>query len=204
MPALPAKKLILIVGPTAVGKTNLSIALAKKLGTEIISADSRQIFKELTIGTAKPSQQEMAGVAHHFINIKSIDDEYDAGQFGREALDLIRTLLETHNHLIVCGGSGLYLKALTEGFDDMPEIPEGLRESINEEYEAKGLGWLQEEVKRVDPEYFSEVDKMNPHRLIRALEINRASGKPVSFFRKKEKNVHEFSIIKIGLELPRE
>ncbi len=198
------KKLIVIVGPTAVGKTKLAIHLAAQLKTEIISADSRQIFKELEIGTAKPTPAELAMVPHHFINCKSIEEEYDAGQFARDALAMATRLFLTHDQVIVCGGSGLYIRALTEGFDEMPEIPEGLRASIVKEYEAKGLMWLQQRVEELDPEYFEMVDRQNPHRLIRALEINLASGAPVAAWRKKERTIHPFDIVKVGVELDRD
>lgn len=198
------KKLIAIVGPTAVGKTAVAIELAERLKTEIISADSRQIFKEMEIGTAKPSAEELARVRHHFINIKSIDEEYNAGQFGRDAMEVIEKLFNVHDRLILCGGSGLYVKALLEGFDEMPEIPAGLREAISAEYELKGLAWLQREVELADPDYYSKVDVNNPHRLIRALELNRASGQSVGSLRKKGKKELPFEVIKIGLELPRE
>jgi tRNA dimethylallyltransferase len=204
MNANSTKRLIVIVGPTAVGKTKLAIDLALRWKTEIISADSRQIYKELEIGTAKPTASELATVPHHFINFKSIEEDYDAGQFGRDAMEVLTRLFVKHDQIIVCGGSGLYIKALTEGFDAMPVIPEGMRESIVKEYELKGLDWLQQEVEKVDPEYFEIVDRQNPHRLIRALEINRASGKPMSEWRKKEKIQHPFQIIKIGIELDRE
>jgi tRNA dimethylallyltransferase len=198
------KKLIAIVGPTAVGKTAVAIELAERLKTEIISADSRQIFKEMEIGTAKPSAEELARVKHHFINIKSIEEQYDAGQYGREALELVNQLFVKFDRLILCGGSGLYVKALLEGFDEMPEIAEGVREKIIQEYNFNGLEWLQKEVEKVDPEYFSEVDVKNPQRLMRALELYRASGKPLSVLRKKQKKELPFEVIKIGLELPRE
>jgi tRNA dimethylallyltransferase len=199
-----AKKLIAIVGPTAVGKTALAIELAERLKTEIISADSRQIFREMEIGTAKPSAEELARVRHHFINIKSVEEDYNAGQFGRDAMEVIEKLFEDHDRLILCGGSGLYMKALLEGFDEMPEIPAGLREAIIEEYELKGLAWLQREVEHADSDYYAKVDVNNPHRLIRALELNRASGQSVGSFRKKSKKELPFEVIKIGLELPRE
>lgn len=194
----------MIVGPTAVGKTHVAIQLAQKLHTEIISADSRQIYRELEIGTAKPSPEELQSVPHHFINIKSIDEEYDAGQFGRDALAVIEKLFQQRDAVIVCGGSGLYVKAITDGFDEMPEIPKGLRDSINREFQSNGLEWLQKKVAEVDPDYFAIVDKKNPHRLIRALEINYTSGKTVGEWRKKEKKSHPFQIIKIGLELERD
>jgi tRNA dimethylallyltransferase len=199
-----SKKLIVIVGPTAVGKTAVSIQLAICFKTEIISADSRQIYKELGIGTAKPSVEELAKVNHHFINTHSIEQDYDAGAYGRDALNLIHALFKKYDTLILCGGSGLYIKAVLEGFDDMPEIPHGIRDQINAEYELKGLSWLQQELKELDPAYFEQVDTNNPHRLIRALELFRASGQKASRLRAKEKRVHEFEIVKIGLEVERE
>ena len=198
------KTLVVIVGPTAVGKTAVAIALAEKWKTEIISADSRQIFKELEIGTAKPTMAELNKVAHHFINIKSIEQEYDAGKFGEEARLKIDALFERLNVLILCGGSGLYIKSLLEGFDEMPEIPVGMREAIIKEYDEKGLGWLQRELQQLDAEYFDQVDQQNPHRLIRGIEINRASGKNVNEFRIRLKRDLPFEVIKIGLELPKE
>ncbi len=199
-----ARKLIVIVGPTAVGKTSAAIRLAQHLGTEIISADSRQIYKELEIGTAKPTRKELLQVSHHFINIKSITEDYDAGQFGRDALQLIHQLFEKYDNLILCGGSGLYVKAVTEGFDDMPKVAEGLREKIIKEYEAKGLLWLQEQVEAADPDYFAIVDQKNPQRLMRALELNYSTGQPMTELRKKNKISHSFEIVKVGLELDRE
>jgi len=198
------KQLIVIAGPTAVGKTDVAIRLAEELKTEIISADSRQIFKELRIGTAKPTVQELARVQHHFIGNKSIHEEYDAGQYGRDALELIHELFKKYDQLILCGGSGLYVKAVCEGFDDLPDIPEGMRAEIVKEYEDKGLEWLQQEVKEKDPAYYSVVDQRNPHRLIRALELIRATNQTVAALRKKKKIIHDFDIVKTGLELDRE
>ncbi|NOS91659.1 MAG: tRNA (adenosine(37)-N6)-dimethylallyltransferase MiaA [Cyclobacteriaceae bacterium] len=197
-------KLIVVVGPTAVGKTTAAIHLASRLNTEIISADSRQLFKELTIGTAKPTLEELAAVPHHFINYKSIEEDYDAATYGEEAYQLIVRLFQQHETLVLCGGSGLYVKALLEGFDEMPEIPEGLREAITHDFHEKGLVWLQEEMRNTDPEYFAQVDTQNPQRLMRGLEIVRASGKPVMYFRKRNKKVLPFQVVKYGLELPRE
>ncbi len=199
-----SKNLIVIAGPTAVGKTGVALLLAEYFKTEIISADSRQIYKELEIGTAKPYSQELTSVPHHFINTHSIEQSYDAGAFGRDALTLIHTLFKKYDKLILCGGSGLYIKAVLDGFDEMPKIPSGMREQIITEYELKGLDWLQQEVRQVDQDYFEQVDTNNPHRLIRALELFRASGQKASQLRVKEKRKHDFSIIKIGLELARE
>jgi len=198
------KKLIVIVGPTAVGKTALAIRLAQHFNTEIISADSRQIYRELDIGTAKPSMEELSLVKHHFINSHSIHDDCDAGAYGRDALALVHSLFEKFDYLILCGGSGLYVRALLEGFDEMPPVPDGLREQINKEYEANGLSWLQAHVKQVDPDYYEVVDIQNPHRLIRALELYRAWQKPMHELRKQKKLEHPFQIVKIGLELERE
>jgi tRNA dimethylallyltransferase len=206
LPALKeeTKKLIVVVGPTAVGKTAVAIALAKTFQTEIISADSRQIFKELNIGTAKPSAAELEEVPHHFVNTHSIKEEYDAAQYGRDALALITTLFLKYNDLIVCGGSGLYIKAICEGFDDIPEIPQGVREELTQHYTQFGIEWLQSKMSQLDPDHFPEIDQKNPHRMIRALEVKMSTGLSISHFRKKNKLKHPFKIIKIGLELPRE
>ena len=198
------KKLIVIVGPTAVGKTAVAIKLAQFYTTEIISADSRQIFKELNIGTAKPTPAEMKLVPHHFINCKSISDDYDAAQFSRDALPLITTLFKQYDTVILCGGSGLYVKAVCEGFDDIPETAKGVREELIQNYELYGLDWLQDKMKQLDPDHFYDMDSKNPHRLIRSLEVKITTGLSIASFRTKNKMHHPFSLIKIGLELPRE
>ncbi|GHN00951.1 tRNA dimethylallyltransferase 1 [Cytophagales bacterium WSM2-2] len=198
------KRLIVIVGPTAVGKTAAAISVAEKLGTEIVSADSRQVFKELNIGTAKPSTDELRKVVHHFISNKSIHDDFDAGKYGREALALIKSLFTRFEHLVMVGGSGLYIKAALEGFDDMPEVRQGLREEITKEFLDKGLSWLQEQVEKADPDYFSSVDKQNPQRLMRALELLRSTDKSMGDLRVKKKMEHPFEVIKIGLNVSRE
>jgi len=199
-----SKKLIVIVGPTAVGKTEIALRLAEYFRTEIISADSRQIYRELKIGTAKPTTEELARVHHHFINTHSITQDYDAGEYGREALSRIHQLFEIHDTLIMCGGSGLYIQAVLEGFDEMPEIPAGTREKIVDEFKSKGLPWLQKEVEAADPDYFADVDSKNPQRLMRALELYRVTNIPVKQLRKKTKLEHSFEVIKIGLEVSRE
>ncbi|HEV8514337.1 MAG TPA: tRNA (adenosine(37)-N6)-dimethylallyltransferase MiaA [Cyclobacteriaceae bacterium] len=198
------KKLIVIAGPTAVGKTAAAISVAEKLRTEIVSADSRQIFKELNIGTAKPSPEELKKVTHHFIGNKSIHENYDAGQYGRDAIALINQLFEKYDWLVMVGGSGLYIKAALEGFDEMPGVPDGLRKKITEEYQANGLVWLQDEVEQADPDFFSMVDRQNPQRLMRALELIRSSGKTIQSLRGKNKSELPFEVIKIGLNIPRE
>ncbi len=201
---MKGKRLIVMVGPTAVGKTGLAIRLASQLRTEIISADSRQVFRELEIGTARPSPEELAQVPHHFVGIKSIQEEYDAGQYGRDALETIDRLFEKHDVVILCGGSGLYVKAVCEGFDDLPSVPDGVREKIMAEYSEKGLTWLQKQVEENDPDYFMTVDQRNPHRLVRALELHYATGKPIGELRQKKKQERDFAIVKIGLELERD
>lgn len=204
MSVTPRKRLIVVVGPTAVGKTHLSIQLAKRFETEIISADSRQIFRELTIGTAKPTQAELAAVIHHFIDHQSIHEPYDSGRYGEEALAKMESLFQSLDQLILCGGSGLYIKSVLEGFDEMPAIPDGIRKQVIEDFQREGLAWLQSEVERSDPDYYAEMDTKNPQRLMRALEIIRATGSPASTFRKSNKRQLPFEVVKIGLESNRE
>lgn len=192
------------MGPTAVGKTHLAIRVAQHYKTEIISADSRQIYKELEIGTAKPSTDELKLVNHHFVNSKSIQEVYDAGKFGTEAREVVDRLFMNHDQVVMCGGSGLYIKAVIEGFDKLPDVPDEIRTKIIEAYDKKGLTWLQEEVALHDPDYFEVVDKRNPQRLMRALEIINSTGKKFSGFLKKKKNELPFAVAKIGLELDRE
>jgi len=196
---------VILAGPTAVGKTALSIHLAQRFQTEIISADSRQFYIETEIGTAKPSKKEMDGVPHHFINSHSIYDDYNVGQFEKDALKLLDELFDQHDVVFVVGGSGLYVKALCEGIDEMPAIPVEVRQNLNTEYEQNGIEYLQKKVEECDPEYYETVDQLNPQRLIRALELYRATGKNMSFYRAQEKQLERpFNIIKIGLERPRE
>ena len=196
--------LILIVGPTAVGKTDLCINLAKKFNTEIISCDSRQFYREMNLGTAKPTKQELEQVPHHFINSLSIEDSYDVKMFEKDAIELLEELFRKHQLVIMTGGSGLFADAVVDGLDEMPALEPSIREGVIQDYEAKGLEFLQEEVKRNDPEYFDKVDQNNPQRLMRALEIFRGTGKPFSSFRVKSKIERAFKTLKIGLERDRE
>lgn len=201
---MQGKKLIVVAGPTAVGKTSVALALAREFKTVIISADSRQIFREMTIGTAKPTPAETAAIPHYFIDSHSVADDYDAASYAADALLLIGELFARYDVVILCGGSGLYIRGVCEGFDEMPVVPEKMRLDLTEKYRQYGLLWLQEEIRRVDPEVLETIDLKNPHRLIRALEVKLASGKSISSFRKNVKQKRDFNIVKIGLELPRD
>ena len=198
------KTLISIVGPTAIGKTNLAIEVAKYFQSEIISCDSRQFFKEMKIGTAVPSEEELVEVKHHFIQNISIHEKYSVGDFERDGLAFLDNYFETNDICIMVGGSGLYEKAITVGFDEFPDVDPKIREDLNNELAEFGIEKLQEELQEVDPKYFEEVDIFNKQRVTRALEIYRASCLPFSHFRNQDLNKRPFNIIKIGLELPRE
>ena len=197
-------KLILIVGPTAVGKTDLCVQLAKYLKTEIISCDSRQFYKELSIGTAKPSKEEMQGVPHHLINSHSICEYYSVGDFERDALQILEELYKKHSTVLMTGGSGLFVKAIVEGLDEMPEADLEIREKLMQRLEDEGLEVLAQELQTLDPVYANQIELKNSQRVIRALEVCLCTGKPFSDFRKKVERERPFDIIKIGLERPRE
>ncbi|QNL52525.1 tRNA (adenosine(37)-N6)-dimethylallyltransferase MiaA [Olivibacter sp. SDN3] len=198
------KTLITIVGPTAIGKTALSIKIAQKFKTAIISADSRQFYREMNIGTAKPSSEELAAAPHFFINSLSIHDDYSAGDFEKEALAKIEELFQEKDQLVLVGGSGLFIKAICEGLDELPKPLPGIREKLNKLHQEKGLGHLQEELKKKDPLYYKSVDINNPQRVIRALEVYESTGKPFSSFHQRKTNVRPFEILKIGLNTDRE
>lgn len=193
-----------IVGPTGIGKTALSIELAKNLKTEIISCDSRQFYKELKIGTAAPSSEELSLVTHHFIGNLSIAQDYSVGDFEKDALRKINELFNKYDQLIMVGGSGLYEKAVNEGLDNFPDIDSKVREDLMVDIQEKGLSYLQEELKKNDPEYYSQVDYNNPVRVMRALEIFRGTGKPYSSFRKNLVEKRNFTSVKIGLTASRD
>jgi tRNA dimethylallyltransferase len=198
------KFLLVIAGPTAVGKTELSIRLAKHFNAEILSADSRQMFREMSIGTAKPGTDELSQAKHHFIDHISIHDPYTAGTFEKEALEKLDSIFHKNDVAILCGGSGLYIDAVCNGFDEGLMSDAILKKKIKDLYAEKGMAWLQEEVKKKDPEYFSSADIKNPHRLMRALEVIKLSGKPYSSFRQNEKQTRGFTIIKILVNEDRE
>lgn len=195
---------MVIAGPTAAGKTALAIELAQYYKTVIVSTDSRQFYKELSIGTAKPSPEELNTVKHFFINNKSITELYGAGHFEKDVIKLLETLFNEHRVVIAVGGSGLYIDALLYGVDEFDEVPPAIREQLNQEYAERGISWLQEEIKRVDPAYFAQADIQNPQRIIRALEVYRHTGKPYSGFLKRNKSERGFTPIKILINLERE
>ncbi len=199
-----SKTALFICGPTAVGKTDVAIKLALWLNTEIISFDSRQFFKELQIGAAPPSQAELSVVKHHLVGHLSVEEDYNAGDFERDALKVLDEIFETKEVAILVGGSGMYMKAITEGFDEMPDIPTEIRESLKQRLKKEGLQSLIEQLKSTDPDYHGQVDLKNPQRVIRALEIIEVTGQPYSQFRKGEKAKRDFNILKIGITLPRE
>ncbi len=196
--------LIVIVGPTAVGKTSVSIQLAKKLNAEIISADSRQFYKEIPIGTAAPTKEEMEGVKHHFVGNLSVSDYYNVSKFEYEVIGLLEDYFKTNDLMIMVGGSGLYIDAVCNGIDKLPDIDESLRKQLNELYEKEGLNILQNKLRDLDPEYYEQVDLNNPKRILRALEVCLQTGKTYSSLRVGNIAKRPFNIIKIGLELNRE
>jgi len=204
------KYLITIVGPTAIGKTSLSIVLAKHLNCEIISCDSRQFFKEMTIGTAVPNELELSSAKHHFIHNKSIFDNYNVGDFEKEALSKLDELYKTNDFVILVGGSGLYVDAILKGFDAIPEIDKNIRNIVIAEYELNGIVYLQENLRNLDPTYYNELTQknpqtlLNPQRMMRFVEVCIGTGKPYSSFLSEKKNQRNFTPILIGLEAKRE
>lgn len=197
-------KVYIVAGPTAVGKTSFAIALAKQLNTEIISADSRQCYQELSIGVARPSTDELMEVPHHFIASHSVADELNAGFFEQYAMAQTERLFKNHNSVVMVGGTGLYIKAFCEGIDPMPMIPAEIRAGIIAQYEAKGLVWLQAELKHKDPAFWAVAEQQNPQRLMRALEVLTATGVSIMEYRSAKKKDRNFEVVKIGLEMPAE
>ncbi|WP_424494356.1 tRNA (adenosine(37)-N6)-dimethylallyltransferase MiaA [Salinimicrobium sp. GXAS 041] len=198
------KHLISVVGPTAIGKTAMAIEIARHYNCEIISADSRQFFKEMSIGTAVPSEAELKAAKHHFIQNISVEEDYSVGDFERDAIEKLKEIYKQNNIAVMAGGSGLYVKAVTEGLDHFPEVDSKIREQLNEELLENGIFGLQQKLQELDPVYYSKVDKENPHRIIRALEVCLQSGKPYSAFRNQQKTPRTFHPIFVGLTSDRE
>ncbi|WP_422348212.1 tRNA (adenosine(37)-N6)-dimethylallyltransferase MiaA [Flagellimonas sp.] len=199
-----SKTLIAVVGPTAIGKTALGIHLAQHFNTEILSADSRQFFKEMRIGTAVPSKAELNTVPHHFIQHKSIKEPYSVGDFERNALTKLEELFQSKDVAVMVGGSGLYVDAVVQGLDEFPKVNPSIRDFLNKKLETEGLEALQSELKSKDVKYYQMVDLGNPHRLIRALEVCITSGKPYSSFLKQKKDIRPFQTLYVGIQADRE
>ena len=196
--------IIIISGPTAVGKTAFAIALAKHFQTEIISADSRQCYKEMRIGVARPSETELTEVKHYFIASHSVTDDLNAGSFEKYALTVADEIFQKNKIAVMVGGTGLYIKAFCDGIDPMPVVPDEIRKKVTEGYAQKGLIWLQKELQQKDPGFWDVAEQQNPQRLMRALEVLYATGQSIMVYRTAKKTERPFRIIKIGLQLPKE
>lgn len=198
------KILIVLLGPTGVGKTDLAVELALRFGTEIISCDSRQFYREMKIGTAVPDKSQLEKVPHHFIGFLSARDYYSSSMFGRDVLKLLPSLFDRNRMVIMAGGSGMYIDSVCEGIDDIPDVDPEIRERYNRIFKEQGLESIRTALRILDPEYYARVDLKNPKRIIRALEICESTGKPFSSFLKGQKGKRDFRIIKIGLAIGRE
>ena len=201
---MSSKTVYVIAGPTAVGKTAVAVDLAKQLGTAVISADSRQCYKEMNIGTAKPGAEELRAVKHYFISAFDVSKELNAADFENLALGYLEEIFKNADAAVVCGGTGLYIKALCEGLDNMPEIDLDIAHEVNQQYEQNGIEWLQKTIHAEDPEFYSKGEIKNPARMIRALVFMRSNGESIVNFHTGNKKQRDFNIVKIGLELPRE
>lgn len=198
------KRLIVLLGATGVGKTDTSIALANHLHAPIVSSDSRQFFREMSIGTAVPSPQELAVADHYFIHSRSVREPYNAGAYEADALQLLHSLFSDHSDILLVGGSGMYIDALCHGFDSLPEAPAELRQQLNDTFRTQGLEPLLLQLEQLDPTYAAQVDRKNHARIIRALEVCLTSNMPYSTLRSGQRQARDFTSIKIGLERPRE
>jgi tRNA dimethylallyltransferase len=197
------KFLVALAGPTAVGKTQVSIDLAIHFNTEIINADSRQVYREMKIGTAVPSKDQLEAVSHHFIGSRSVQEYYNASMFEQDAIELLTRLFNRHDIVIMSGGSGMYMDAVCKGIDDFPAVNAIIRENLKSEFQQNGIEWLRSRIQESDPEYYSEVDISNPKRLLKALEIIIMTGRPYSSFLTRSRKEREFSIIPVGLNMDR-
>lgn len=201
---MTSKTVIIIGGPTASGKTGLAIRLAQHFNTDIISADSRQCYQEMSIGVANPTPEELQLVKHYFINSHSIHQDVNAATYEQYALEAANTIFRTRETAIMVGGTGLYIKAFCEGLDDIPAIDPAIRQQLNEGFSANGLHWLQQQVAEQDPLYYSTGEILNPVRLIRALEVKLQTGRSIREFQQQKKVTRDFKVIKIALDLPKE
>lgn len=199
-----SKTLVLILGPTGVGKTELSLRVAEHYGCPILNCDSRQVFKSIPIGTAAPTKDELSRAKHYFIATRELEEDYNAGQYERDALRVLEDLFRTHEVVVMTGGSMLYADAVCYGLDELPAVPAAIRRSVQESYEKHGLTWLQAEVQRLDPNYWEEVDQQNPARLVHCVELSLTTGKPYSSLRTNTRVQRPFRIVKVALERPRE
>ena len=199
-----SKTLLLLLGPTGVGKTELSLRVAEHYRSPILNCDSRQIFRSIPIGTAAPTAEELARVKHYFIATRDLQDDYNAGQYERDALELLDQLFLTHDVVVMTGGSMLYADAVCNGLDDLPAVPDTIRAKVSEQYKTHGLPWLRQEVQRLDPAYWEIVDQSNPARLAHCVELSLATGKPYSSLRTNTRKDRPFRILKIALSRPRE
>lgn len=198
------KKLIVIIGPTGVGKTDLSIEIALAFNAPIVSSDSRQIYKEMSIGTAVPSFEQLSKVPHYFIQSKSVTENYTAGKYEKEALSVLKQLFKDHDYIVLVGGSGLYIDALCNGIDEIPVADAILREQLCERLEKYGIENLLEELAVLDHDFYETIDKSNSHRVIRALEVCISTGKPYSSLRLGAEKLRDFDVIRIGINMPRD
>ena len=201
--ASKAKKLIVVCGPTAAGKTSVAIALAKAFRTEVISADSRQVYRELPIGTAQPTAAELAEVPHHFIASRSIQEDYSAGMYADDALALLQRLFAQHDVVVMCGGTGLYIKAVCEGLDEVPPADPTMRDALTAQWKAEGLDALLVRLQALDPIHYARMDRQNPQRVIRALEVCLISGRSFSSFHTQLPQNRAFETIKLGIDVPK-
>ena len=201
--ASKAKKLIVVCGPTAAGKTSVAIALAKAFRTEVISADSRQVYRELPIGTAQPTAAELAEVPHHFIASRSIQEDYSAGMYADDALALLQRLFAQHDVVVMCGGTGLYIKAVCEGLDEVPPADPAVRDALTAQWKAEGLEALLVRLQALDPIHYARLDRQNPQRVIRALEVCLISGRPFSSFHTQLPQSRAFETVKLGIDVPK-
>ncbi|MES1225750.1 MAG: tRNA (adenosine(37)-N6)-dimethylallyltransferase MiaA, partial [Bacteroidota bacterium] len=199
-----SKTVIIVAGPTGVGKTAVAIELARHFKTEIISADSRQCYKELNIGVARPCIEELNTIPHHIIASHSVHEKVDATVFEQYALKKTNELFQKHDVVIMAGGTGLYIKSFCEGMDEIPEVKADIRDKIIQQYETQGTEWLQKEIEKKDPAFYKAGEIQNPQRMMRALEVIESTGQSILHFRKGKKEKREFTIIKTALELPKE